>query len=371
MALSTESRGSGLVTVDRGVRCSRCACPLPRRGGSSQPPARAPGRASPRLRTPRHRMAPTRSSRPRTQAPTIRTPILGVACTDASPGFRAAIAPILAGCAGGELCHGFASPPFLYGQLVGATAIDGCDAGVLVDPGNLQRSYLLHKVTGNGMCPGSQRMPPGGSLATAFIQAIARLRFVRERPTTDRVGGILLPRRGGPMDVRRREVARRVLRGSPRSREPARRRESRPCRRRGAGSRRSISVGRLEARQRAKVGTSGAPSSRMPSNVMWMRAPSSVSSVMRRSSSMTPSERLTVQSSPPGSTLPRSRSPSNEPPVIGKVTRVPWGPAPMSCVGAVVRRRVIRGRDSHGGRSCRQGTETRERRARLRTSRAP
>ncbi len=98
---------------------------------------------------------------------------LGVACTDASPGFRAAIAPILAGCAGGELCHGFASPPFLYGQLVGATAIDGCDAGVLVDPGNLQRSYLLHKVTGNGMCPGSQRMPPGGSLATASIQAIA------------------------------------------------------------------------------------------------------------------------------------------------------------------------------------------------------
>src|SRR5438552_5071733 len=83
----------------------------------------------------------------------------------------------------------------------------------------------------------------------------------------------------------------------------------------------------------------------MPSNVMWMRAPSSVSSVMRRSSSTTPSGRLTVQSSPPGSTLPRSLSPSNELPVIGNVARVPRGPEPMFCVGAVFRRSGIRGRD--------------------------
>src|SRR5207245_1418322 len=66
---------------------------------------------------------------------------------------------------------------------------------------------------------------------------------------------------------------------------------------------------------------------------------------MRRSSSTTPSGRLTVQSAPPGTTLPRSRSPSNEPPVIGNVTRVPWGPASTLCVGAVFRRSVIRGRD--------------------------
>src|SRR5690348_280163 len=60
---------------------------------------------------------------------------------------------------------------------------------------------------------------------------------------------------------------------------------------------------------------------------------------------MTPSARLIVQSSPPGSTLPRSRSPSTEPPMIGNVTRVPCGPAPTSCVGAVFRRSVIKGRD--------------------------
>src|SRR5450432_1039777 len=76
-----------------------------------------------------------------------------------------------------------------------------------------------------------------------------------------------------------------------------------------------------------------------------MRAPSSASSVIRRSSSRTPSARLTTQSAPPGSTLPRSLSPSNEPPVMGNVRRVPRGPAPMFCVGAVLSRRVIRGRE--------------------------
>src|ERR1019366_2481744 len=92
-----------------------------------------------------------------------------------------------------------------------------------------------------------------------------------------------------------------------------------------------------------------------------MRAPSSVSSVIRRSSSRTPSGRLTTQSAPPGSTLPRSLSPSNAPPVMGNVRRVPRGPAPMFCVGAVLSRRVIRGRErmglllSAGEREVREG----------------
>jgi hypothetical protein len=98
---------------------------------------------------------------------------LGLACTDASPGFLAAVVPILTGCAGGELCHGFPSPPSLYGQLVGAPASDGCDAGVLVSPGSVRRSYLLHKVTGIAMCSGTDRMPPGGAMSTKDIQTIA------------------------------------------------------------------------------------------------------------------------------------------------------------------------------------------------------
>ncbi len=98
---------------------------------------------------------------------------LRLACTGAAPGFMASVVPILQGCAGGELCHGFPSPPSLYGQLVGAPASDGCDAGVLVSPGSLSRSYLLHKVTGIAMCPGSDRMPPGGAMAPEDIQTIA------------------------------------------------------------------------------------------------------------------------------------------------------------------------------------------------------
>jgi hypothetical protein len=98
---------------------------------------------------------------------------LGIACSDAAPRFGAEVAPILAGCAGGELCHGFSSPPALYGQLVGAPAYDGCDAGVLVTPADLQRSYLLHKVTGVAMCANTQRMPPGGAMSRPDIQTIA------------------------------------------------------------------------------------------------------------------------------------------------------------------------------------------------------
>jgi hypothetical protein len=98
---------------------------------------------------------------------------LGLTCTDAAPRFVTAVAPILDSCAGGELCHGFASPPFLYGQLVGVAAADGCDSGVLVAPGSLQRSYLLHKLTGAGMCPNTMKMPPGGAVSPGDIQTIA------------------------------------------------------------------------------------------------------------------------------------------------------------------------------------------------------
>ena len=101
----------------------------------------------------------------------------------------------------------------------------------------------------------------------------------------------------------------------------------------GAGSRYFASA--VSKRQRAKVRRSRRSIVRMPSNVMWMSAPSSVSSVMRRSSSMTPSERVTVQSSPFGSTFPRRRSPRTGP-GDRNVMRVPCRSGD-GCVGAVLR----------------------------------
>src|SRR5262245_12840349 len=72
--------------------------------------------------------------------------------------------------------------------------------------------------------------------------------------------------------------------------------------------------------------------------------PSSVSSVTRRSSRNVPSPRHLTQSPPPASTLPRRRSPSNEPPTTGKIVRPPCGIEPISSVADVARRRTISGR---------------------------
>src|SRR5467141_888028 len=76
---------------------------------------------------------------------------------------------------------------------------------------------------------------------------------------------------------------------------------------------------------------------------MWINALSSVSSVTRRSSSRVPSAAAVTQSAPPR-TIPRKRSPSKDPPVIGKIESMPCGVAPISSVAAVVRRRRISGR---------------------------
>src|SRR4029077_10396498 len=59
--------------------------------------------------------------------------------------------------------------------------------------------------------------------------------------------------------------------------------------------------------------------------------------------SRVPSAAAVTQSAPP-STVPRKRSPSNDPPVIGKIESVPCVVSPISSTGAVVKRRRISGR---------------------------
>jgi hypothetical protein len=62
----------------------------------------------------------------------------------------------------------------MYAALVNAPSVEegACHPGVLVAPGKPDQSYLVHKITGLGMCPGTQRMPFGGELTDAQIQTL-------------------------------------------------------------------------------------------------------------------------------------------------------------------------------------------------------
>jgi hypothetical protein len=103
-----------------------------------------------------------------------------VSCSGATASLKNDVYPILMGC-GGELCHGglasgpWGGPAGAHDQLVNAPEVrDGCDAGVLVSPGSIQNSYLINKLTGVGMCPGSMQMPRLGlPLPEKEIQTIA------------------------------------------------------------------------------------------------------------------------------------------------------------------------------------------------------
>ncbi|MDP9036935.1 MAG: hypothetical protein M3O50_19220 [Myxococcota bacterium] len=105
---------------------------------------------------------------------------IGFACSGASPSLKNTIYPrILSGC-GGERCHGgtllgaWGGAANVHAALVNAPmSRNTCKAGVLVSPGSLQNSYVMNKLTGVGVCPGSARMPLLGALPPADIQAVA------------------------------------------------------------------------------------------------------------------------------------------------------------------------------------------------------
>jgi len=80
-------------------------------------------------------------------------------CMGASPSFANDVTPILGNCGASEYCHGGLLQPWPYSSLVNVPSSNGCDAGVLVLPGSIEDSYLMHKLTGVGMCPGTSQMP--------------------------------------------------------------------------------------------------------------------------------------------------------------------------------------------------------------------
>jgi hypothetical protein len=99
-------------------------------------------------------------------------------CTGAHPSFANDVTPIFKmSCAGAEICHNSLSggSPWPYAALVNVHAQrDSCSAaGILVVPNDLGASYLMNKLTGSGMCPSTNRMPPSMMLPDAEIQVIA------------------------------------------------------------------------------------------------------------------------------------------------------------------------------------------------------
>jgi hypothetical protein len=57
-----------------------------------------------------------------------------------------------------------------YGELVNVAA--SCTGKVLVAPGSVSTSYLVNKLTGVGMCNGTQMPKTGQSLSKAELDAI-------------------------------------------------------------------------------------------------------------------------------------------------------------------------------------------------------
>ncbi len=97
---------------------------------------------------------------------------LGVECSSAHPSYTTDVTPILQGnCAGADDCHGVPTRETLVGTTLGE---ESCDLDTVdVFPGSLDKSYLMHKLTGVGMCPSTSIMPLGSMLPQADIQTIA------------------------------------------------------------------------------------------------------------------------------------------------------------------------------------------------------
>lgn len=71
--------------------------------------------------------------------------------------FESDVVPLFSDC-GGEICHSFASGGIA--DQIGVLATECCDQIPVIDPGHPESSYLLNKLSGQGLCDGVQ-MPIG------------------------------------------------------------------------------------------------------------------------------------------------------------------------------------------------------------------
>ncbi len=89
--------------------------------------------------------------------------------------FVSDIQPLLASNCTGEACHEmtWAASSHEYEDLVRTPTPECCDGRLRVDPVHPDKSYLLQKLRGVGLCAGRQ-MPLSGSITPAHVAEIAR-----------------------------------------------------------------------------------------------------------------------------------------------------------------------------------------------------
>ena len=99
----------------------------------------------------------------------------GFTCSGATPSLASDIvAPIAAkSCASGMGCHAAMDKPAgFYDQLVNRIAEQCGDIRLMVEPGQPERSYLIHKLVGKNVCTGQTMPKDQPLLADAEIQII-------------------------------------------------------------------------------------------------------------------------------------------------------------------------------------------------------
>ena len=98
----------------------------------------------------------------------------GFACSGATPSLSVDVLTITTqSCATGTGCHAaMDQAPKLIDQFVSRPAEQCLDSRAMIDPGNPERSYLIHKITNHNICTGQTMPKDAALLPDAEIQVI-------------------------------------------------------------------------------------------------------------------------------------------------------------------------------------------------------
>jgi hypothetical protein len=92
-------------------------------------------------------------------------------CASLKPrSFTREIVPLFNSCAG-EVCHSFADGAIA--QQVGIPSIECCGELKLIEPGHPERSYVLRKLSGQGLCGGAQMPLERPAFSSVDLQTVA------------------------------------------------------------------------------------------------------------------------------------------------------------------------------------------------------